>query len=338
MVNMTNRVCNVCNKRFQVETAALKRRSKGCGSFCCQAHNYIWMKAHPNNIWFSKNHPKGHGHPHTKETRELLSKKLSGKKHSYLIERNKSQWMRERVSASKLGKPRSETVKRHLSEAKIKQWRNPEYIASHQEQLKKLIASAAIHGINTRFKKGQQSHNKGKHLSEETKRKLKERYWDNPDRRLMMYLHGKKWGAMNKGKKKSEAWRAKQSKRWTANRVFPYRFTKIELKLMNGLSDRDYAFYATMSINNVCATDISFPDQKIAIFCDGDYFHSGPQWINRNRPSNAMQERIKKRDKYVNSYLQSQGWTTLRYWGSEIEANSEAVCDEIEDVIFNKMR
>jgi len=66
--------------------------------------------------------------------------------------------------------------------------------------------------------------------------------------------------------------------------------------------------------------DFTYPDKKIAIYCDGHKYH----------------ERTKKqarRDRSQDRKLQSLGWTVLRYTGSEIYNNVEKCVEEIRSFL-----
>lgn len=71
--------------------------------------------------------------------------------------------------------------------------------------------------------------------------------------------------------------------------------------------------------------DITFPARKIAVFCDGDFWH-GYDWENARKEIKSNQEfwfaKIEKnmlRDLDVTVTLQQQGWNVLRFWGHEIK-------------------
>lgn len=76
-------------------------------------------------------------------------------------------------------------------------------------------------------------------------------------------------------------------------------------------------------------TVIGSPDfvikrHKIAIFCDGEFWH-GKNWVTRrfDHKTNQTfwQSKIEKniaRDQFVNEKLREQGWTVLRFWETEI--------------------
>ena len=67
--------------------------------------------------------------------------------------------------------------------------------------------------------------------------------------------------------------------------------------------------------------DIVFPKYKVAIFCDGDFWHGNKfdEWKGRLSPHwqgkiNGNIERDKKND----SKLMDQGWTVMHFWESDI--------------------
>lgn len=70
--------------------------------------------------------------------------------------------------------------------------------------------------------------------------------------------------------------------------------------------------------------DIAFPARKIAVFCDGDFWH-GYNWETAKNEIKSNQdfwipkiERTIQRDIEVTARLQELGWTVLRFWGHEI--------------------
>lgn len=86
--------------------------------------------------------------------------------------------------------------------------------------------------------------------------------------------------------------------------------------------------------------DISFPVRKIAVFCDGDYWH-GYDWEHAQKRFEGNREywinRIEKtiqRDRIVTSTLRAEGWTVFRFWGHEIKNE----VDRCVDVILEELR
>lgn len=111
--------------------------------------------------------------------------------------------------------------------------------------------------------------------------------------------------------------------------------SKIELALRKELSKKGYRFRKNYS-KIIGKPDIVLVKQKIAIFCDSEFWH-GRNWkkkkyeIKSNRKfwfrkieSNIL------RDKKVNRTLKKGGWKVLRFWGKDIEKNIARCIDKIE--------
>ncbi len=81
--------------------------------------------------------------------------------------------------------------------------------------------------------------------------------------------------------------------------------------------------------------DFVIRKMKIAIFCDGDFWH-GRNWEERksDHKSNcdfwhSKIERNIKRDKEVNEQLKAQGWMVFRFWETEIIKQSDKCLNRI---------
>src|SRR5207244_2247959 len=100
--------------------------------------------------------------------------------------------------------------------------------------------------------------------------------------------------------------------------------TRCELLLRTELRRRGLRFIVNEP-RLVGRPDIVFPDQWIACFCDGDFWHgrllsqrlrkladgSNPKyWVKEIRTNVA-------RDRSVRRTLRLQGWTILRFWESD---------------------
>lgn len=82
---------------------------------------------------------------------------------------------------------------------------------------------------------------------------------------------------------------------------------------------------------------------KIAIFCDGEFFH-GKDW-------EALRKRLEKsdnnsfwinkisrnmeRDDDIDKRLLFEGWTVIRFWGEDIKRNTDECVKAIEEIIFD---
>ena len=85
--------------------------------------------------------------------------------------------------------------------------------------------------------------------------------------------------------------------------------------------------------------DIAFIGKKVAVFCDSEFWH-GFDWEDRKKTLDSNKEYwIKKierniaRDKEVNDYLESHGWTVIRFWGKDIKKNTLNCVTIIEKAI-----
>jgi DNA mismatch endonuclease (patch repair protein) len=90
--------------------------------------------------------------------------------------------------------------------------------------------------------------------------------------------------------------------------------------------------------------DIAFVREKVAIFCDNEFWH-GYHWnelkqkIGSNREYWIPKiERNIARDKLVTEQLQKQGWVVLRFWGQKVIRNADMCVEEIEKVLSTRSR
>ena len=118
--------------------------------------------------------------------------------------------------------------------------------------------------------------------------------------------------------------------------------TTIEVILRKALWARGYRYRKNYK-RIPGSPDIVFTKYKIAIFCDGEFFH-GKDWEvlkPRLEKSNNSEFWIKKisrnleRDDEINKKLLSMGWTVIRFWGNEIKKNTDECIRVIEETIFD---
>jgi len=92
--------------------------------------------------------------------------------------------------------------------------------------------------------------------------------------------------------------------------------------------------------------DLVFPRQRVAVFCDGDFWH-GRKWTRLSSQlltgTNAAYWSAKissniERDRRVTRTLRRQGWTVLRFWESEIKKKPEAIAAHIRDAVVARAR
>jgi len=86
--------------------------------------------------------------------------------------------------------------------------------------------------------------------------------------------------------------------------------------------------------------DIAITKYKIAIFCDGEFWH-GKAWnekkenfkTNRDYWVNKIERNI-NRDNKADKELEKLGWIIFRYWGNEIKKNLVDCVSEIKETIY----
>ena len=115
--------------------------------------------------------------------------------------------------------------------------------------------------------------------------------------------------------------------------------TKPELTLRHALWNKGMRY--RVSVKNLPGKpDIVFTRAKIAIFCDGDFWH-GHNWALRGIPSleeelagysEYWQKKIRRnieRDHENTTKLESDGWIVLRFWESDIKKDTKRCLEEI---------
>jgi DNA mismatch endonuclease, patch repair protein len=86
--------------------------------------------------------------------------------------------------------------------------------------------------------------------------------------------------------------------------------------------------------------DILFVKAKVAIFCDGDFWHG--KNYNENTFANSDNAefwnkkivRNMERDRIVDETLETQGYHVLRFWESDILKDLNCCCDDIFAVLY----
>ncbi|MDD6794372.1 MAG: very short patch repair endonuclease [Clostridiaceae bacterium] len=118
--------------------------------------------------------------------------------------------------------------------------------------------------------------------------------------------------------------------------------TKIERKLCKALWNKGYR-YRKNYVKLPGKPDIALTKYKIAIFCDGEFFH-GKDWnkqkvrLEKSNNSDYWINKISKnieRDSKVDRELFQLGWIVLRFWGKDILKNVDKCIDEIEETIYD---
>lgn len=117
--------------------------------------------------------------------------------------------------------------------------------------------------------------------------------------------------------------------------------TEIEVLLRKALWEKGYHYRKNYK-NLPGKPDIALTKYKIAIFCDGEFFH-GKDWevlrsrLEKSNNSEYWISKIsknRKRDEEINKKLLFMGWTVIRFWGKDIKNNTDECIKVIEEAIF----
>lgn len=120
--------------------------------------------------------------------------------------------------------------------------------------------------------------------------------------------------------------------------------TKIEVTLRKALWEKGYRYRKNYK-KLPGKPDIVIGKYKIAIFCDGEFFH-GKDWekqklkLKNENNSEYWINKISKnieRDRKIDMELNDLEWTVIRFWGKDILKNTDECIKVIEEVIFDKM-
>ena len=118
--------------------------------------------------------------------------------------------------------------------------------------------------------------------------------------------------------------------------------TKIELLLRKKLWEKGYHYRKNYD-KLPGKPDIVLTKYKIAIFCDGEFFH-GKDWevlkprLEKSNNSEFWISKIarnRERDEEVNKQLLYLGWTVVRFWGKEIQKNVDECVKVIDEAVWD---
>lgn len=116
--------------------------------------------------------------------------------------------------------------------------------------------------------------------------------------------------------------------------------TSIELLLNNRLKELGFIF-ETQVKDLPGKPDIVFKNQRIAVFCDSNFWHGKdyPDNINRIKTNAAFwKDKIQRnilRDRVVNQELEMMGWKVFRFWDDEIKKNTDEILIKIRNCVEN---
>lgn len=118
--------------------------------------------------------------------------------------------------------------------------------------------------------------------------------------------------------------------------------TKIEVVLRKALWNKGYRYRKNYE-KVPGRPDIALTKYKIAIFCDGEFFH-GKEWDvlkpkleKGSNPDYWIKkiERNRERDAEKDAQLLFLGWTVIHFWGKDILNDTDSCVKVIEETIMD---
>lgn len=118
--------------------------------------------------------------------------------------------------------------------------------------------------------------------------------------------------------------------------------TGIEVRLRKALWHKGYRYRKNYR-ELPGKPDIVLTKYKIAVFCDSEFFH-GKDWevlrprLEKGNNSEFWINKISRnmeRDDEINKQLLFLGWTVIRFWGKEIQKNTDECIKVIDETIFD---
>ena len=100
--------------------------------------------------------------------------------------------------------------------------------------------------------------------------------------------------------------------------------TKIEIKMKKILNETGFKF--EMHPEMYGNPDFAHKRKRIAIFCDGDFWHGYKYEIKKKPGKKYWRDKIEnnmRRDKKYSRKLRREGWAVLRLWEHDIERDPE---------------
>lgn len=121
-------------------------------------------------------------------------------------------------------------------------------------------------------------------------------------------------------------------------------FTGLEIKMEKALQNSKIS-YVPQYRYGIGTMDFFLPEGKIALFVDGGVWHADPRLYgaedslffkfksSRKEQKNVTAADVWKKDGIHNSYLQSQGYTVVRFWEREIDCEIDRCMQIIKSQI-----
>ena len=109
------------------------------------------------------------------------------------------------------------------------------------------------------------------------------------------------------------------------------RDTKIEVSLRKALRHRGVRYRKNMKLFN-CHPDIVITKYKIAVFCDGDFWHGNPDKYQKEE-LRGHQIRAQRIDEYKTKWALMHSIPILRFWESDIRKNPKKVMKILKETL-----
>ena len=127
-----------------------------------------------------------------------------------------------------------------------------------------------------------------------------------------------------------------EKRSWVMSRIRS-KWTGIDLKMRKILAGTGTRFemYPSMLGN----PDFAHRRMRIAVFCDGDFWHGYHYCHGRIPRQKFWREKIlrnMKRDRYVTGKLRREEWSVLRFWEHDINSNPEKCARKIKRKIAER--
>ncbi len=111
-----------------------------------------------------------------------------------------------------------------------------------------------------------------------------------------------------------------------------YKDTKIEIKLRKVVYDAGLRGYR-LNYKSLGKPDIVFTKYKVAIFCDGEFWHGKYYHEKKHKYKKYWKNKIQyniDRDRKNNARLRRMGWSVIRLWEKDIEKKQDKCLRKIK--------
>ncbi len=248
----------------------------------------------------------------SEETRKKMS--LAGKGKTSWLGRKHSEESKRKMSEVHIGKRPSEETRKRLSESYKKNWTNPEARQRRAEAQRKIMAS--------------QEH-------KQKKSKASKKNWTNPEYR-------KKLIDIMSTPKNRERSRRKILELFEAGNFPSVQNTKPERQIKEELIRREYKegidFIHQFKFMNKFMCDFCFPNQKVIVEINGDYWHANPVKY-AGKELHPRQRKALGSDKAKEAYItkvDNHTWNYIVIWEMDIKKDVTKCVDRIEEVLRKK--